>query len=147
METIIGLEALLRWNHPEKGILEASNFITTLEKNPLIIPITEWIISATCLQAKIWQDKNILAGPIAINVSSVQFIQHSLSKVIGEILAETQLSSSCIELEITETVLVEYSDKLYAELDSLKKMGIELVIDDFGTGYSSFILLKTLASK
>ena len=144
---IIGLESLLRWNHPEKGILEAKDFIHILEKNPLMIPLSEWIIQAACQQAKTWQDKKILSFPIAINVSAIQFIQHSPSKVIAKILSETLLNSSCIELEITETVLIEYNDRLYKEIEYLQKMGINLVIDDFGTGYSSLSYLKHLPVK
>ncbi len=144
---IIGLEALLRWNHPEKGILDASKFILNLEKSSLIIPVSEWIIKDVCRQAKIWQDKKILPGPIAINISTVQFIRHSLSKIIADSLAENQLDASSIELEITESVFIEYSDKLYKEINLLKEMNIGLVIDDFGTGYSSLSYLKHLPVK
>ena len=125
-------------------MLLAGDFIRTLEESPLIIPVSEWVIKTACQQAKMWQNKKILPGPIAINVSTIQFSRHSLSKVIREILKETQLSSSCIELEITETIFIEYNDKLYKEIDELQKMGIRLVIDDFGTGYSSLSYLKHL---
>ncbi|WP_242602682.1 EAL domain-containing protein [Legionella taurinensis] len=141
---IIGLESLLRWNHPEKGVLAAGDFIHTLEKSPLIIPVSEWIIKSVCQQAKIWKDKKILPGPIAINVSTVQFLRHSLSNVINAILDEIQLPPSSIELEITETFFIEYNERLYKEIDALKKGGINLVIDDFGTGYSSLSYLKHL---
>ncbi|KTD43156.1 EAL domain-containing protein [Legionella parisiensis] len=141
---IIGLESLLRWNHPEKGIIEASKFIRSLEKSSLMIPVSEWIIKKTCHQAKIWQDQKILPGPIAINISAIQFIRHSLSKIVGEALAENRLNGSCIELEITESVFIEYNDALYKEIETLKGMGVHLVIDDFGTGYSSLSYLKNL---
>ncbi|QRN03205.1 EAL domain-containing protein [Legionella sp. MW5194] len=141
---IIGLESLLRWNHPEKGVLAAGDFIHTLEKSPLIIPVSEWIIKSVCQQAKIWKDKKILPGPIAINVSTVQFLRHSLSNVINAILDEIELPPSSIELEITETFFIEYNERLYKEIDALKKGGINLVIDDFGTGYSSLSYLKHL---
>ncbi|HIE3578442.1 TPA: EAL domain-containing protein [Legionella anisa] len=144
---IIGLESLLRWNHPEKGIIEASKFIHSLEKSSLMIPVSEWIIKNTCHQAKIWCDQKILPGPIAINISTIQFIQHSLSKIVADALAEDQLDGSCIELEITKSVFIEYNDKLYKEIDALKGMGIHLVIDDFGTGYSSLSYLKNLPIK
>ncbi|MCL9684847.1 EAL domain-containing protein [Legionella maioricensis] len=141
---IIGLEALLRWNHPEKGILAAGDFIHTLEQSQLIIPVSEWGIKTVCQQAKIWHDKKILTGSVAINVSTIQFIRHSLSRVVAEVLTDTQLSPSCIELEITETSFIEYNERFYKEMDSLKEMGIKLVIDDFGTGYSSLSYLKHL---
>ncbi|STX28828.1 regulatory protein (GGDEF domain) [Legionella beliardensis] len=141
---IIGLETLLRWNHPEKGVLEASHFIQTLEKSPLIIPVSEWIIKTACKQAKIWQDKHVPFGSVAINISTVQFLRQPLSKLISDVLAETQLDSTCIELEITETIFIEYSDKLFEEIKSLKELGINLVMDDFGTGYSGLSYLKNL---
>lgn len=144
---IIGLEALLRWNHPEKGILDASKFIPNLEKSPLIMPVSEWIIKNVCRQAKSWQDKKILSGPIAINISTIQFIRHSLSKIIAECIAKNQLDASFIELEITESIFIEYSDKLYKEINLLNEMGVSLVIDDFGTGYSSLSYLKHLPVK
>ncbi|VEB37607.1 EAL domain-containing protein [Legionella cherrii] len=144
---IVGLEALLRWAHPEKGVLDAGKFIPNLEKSPLIIPVSEWIIKNVCRQAKKWQDKKMLPGPIAINISTVQFIRHSLSKIIADALAENQLDTSSIELEITESVFIEYSDKLYKEINLLKEMDISLVIDDFGTGYSSLSYLKHLPVK
>ncbi|KTD20796.1 regulatory protein (GGDEF domain) [Legionella lansingensis] len=141
---IIGLETLLRWNHPKKGILEAGDFIHTLEKSPLIVPVSEWIIKTACKQAKIWRDKKILSGSIAINVSAIQFIRHSLSDVLSAILSETQLNSSAIELEITETIFIDYNENLHNEIDALQKMGIHLVMDDFGTGYSGLSYLKHL---
>lgn len=144
---IIGFESLLRWNHPEKGILEASKFIHNLEKSSLIIPVGEWIIKNACRQAKVWGDKQIFSGPIAINISTIQFIRQPLSKLIAEALAENQLNASSIEIEITESVFMEYSDKLYEEINALKEMDVRLVIDDFGTGYSSLAYLKRLPVK
>lgn len=141
---IIGFETLLRWNHPERGVLEADVFIGTLEKSPLIIPVSEWLLKAACRQAKIWQNKKIFSGSIAINISTVQFIRHSLSELVAKTLAETQLSASSIELEITETIFIDYCDNLYDEIDKLQALGINLVMDDFGTGYSSLAYLKHL---
>ncbi|MGQ3887949.1 EAL domain-containing protein [Legionella sp. CNM-1927-20] len=141
---IIGLESLLRWNHPKKGILEAVNFIQTLEKSPLIIPISEWIIKTACKQAKIWQAANVLPGPIAINISTVQFLRQSISELVSKILMETQLDASYLELEITETVFIEYTDKLFKELKTLQRLGVNLVMDDFGTGYSGLSYLKNI---
>lgn len=141
---IIGLESLLRWNHPKKGIIEASKFIRSLEKSSLMIPVSEWIIKTACHQAKIWQKQKILPGPIAVNISTIQFIRHSLSQIVADALAENNLEGSCIELEITESIFIEYNDTLYQEINALKKMDINLVIDDFGTGYSSLSYLKNL---
>lgn len=141
---IIAIESLLRWNHPEKGVLKAADFIHTLEKSTLIIPVSEWVVKMACQQAKKWYDKKILSGPIAINVSAVQFIRHSLSKVIADVLAEIHLKPSCIELEITETSIIECTNNLNKQIEALRSMGIQLVIDDFGTGYSSLSYLKHL---
>lgn len=141
---IVGVESLLRWNHPEKGIIPAGDFIHTLEKSPLMIPISEWVIKTACQQAKDWYDKKILANCVAINVSAVQFIRHSVSELIAKNLTEIQLDPSCIELEITETSFIEYTDNLNKEITALKNMDIKLVIDDFGTGYSSLSYLKHL---
>lgn len=141
---IIGFESLLRWNHPKRGLLEASDFIHILERSPLIIPLSEWIIKTACQQAKTWQEKNLLFGSIAINVSAAQFTRNPLSSIIDSILTEMQLDPTAIELEITETLFIEYNEKLDQEIDSLKKMGISLVMDDFGMGYSGLSYLKHL---
>jgi EAL domain-containing protein (putative c-di-GMP-specific phosphodiesterase class I) len=109
-----------------------------------MIPVSEWIIKTACKQAKAWQKNGILPGPMAINISTIQFIHHSLSKLIADSLKKNDLDASSIELEITETIFIEYNDKLYQEIDELKKMGVDLVIDDFGTGYSSLSYLKNL---
>lgn len=144
---IMGFESLLRWNHPQKGVLEAEKFIHTLENSSLIIPVSEWIIKSICRQAKIWYDQKILFGTLAINISTIQFIRQSLSEITAKALTENQLASSYIEFEITETIFIEYSDKLYNEINALQKMGVNLVIDDFGTGYSNLSYLKHLPIK
>ncbi|STX50436.1 inner membrane protein PLUS sensory box protein LssE [Legionella busanensis] len=143
-EEIIGLETLLRWNHPTKGILEAGSFIETLEKSPLIIPVSEWIIKTACKQAKVWQAANILPGPIAINISTIQFLRQSISELVSKVLIETQLDHSFLELEITESVFIEYSNRVFKEIKALQALGINLVMDDFGTGYSGLSYLKNL---
>lgn len=141
---IIGLEALIRWKHPEKGVLEAKDFITTLESSPLISPVSEWVLKTACQQAKIWQEKKIFSGFIAINLSATQFLNHSISSVVADVLAETQFDPAFLELEITETIVLTHNENLYKEIKKLQQLGVNLVLDDFGTGYSALSYLKLL---
>jgi diguanylate cyclase (GGDEF)-like protein len=141
---IIGLEALIRWEHPEKGVLEAKDFITALETSPLISPVSEWVLKTACQQAKIWQEKKIFSGFIAINLSATQFLNHSISSVVADVLAETQFDPAFLELEITETIVLTHNENLYKEIKKLQQLGVNLVLDDFGTGYSALSYLKLL---
>lgn len=141
---IISLEALLRWNHPTRGKIAAKDFIEILEKNPLILPISKWVIRTVCKQAKKWQQLRLLHVPIAINIAAVQFSKQSISHVISTILKQTKLAPSTIELEITESTFVERNGKVFTEIKALRDLEITLVLDDFGTGYSSFEYLKRL---
>jgi diguanylate cyclase (GGDEF)-like protein len=143
---IIGLETLLRWNSPD-GILEAQDFISALEKSPLMLPVSEWVLRTACKQAKIWREKKILTEPLAINISPVQFRANSLSDLIANILSEVQLEPTAIELEITESIFIDYNDNLYHEIANLQALGINLVMDDFGTGYSGLTYLRNLPIK
>ncbi|MFJ1267915.1 EAL domain-containing protein [Legionella lytica] len=143
-EAVIGLEALIRWRHPDKGVLEAKDFITTLEKSPLIGPVSEWVLKTACQQAKIWQEKKIFSGFIAINLSAAQFLNQSVSAVVADVLAETQFDPTFLELEITETVVLNHNENLYKEIKKLQQLGVNLVLDDFGTGYSALSYLKLL---
>lgn len=144
---LAGLETLLRWNHPTKGLLEASDFMMNLEKSPLIIPITERIIRMVCKQAQIWKEEKLFDGSIAINISAAHFKHHSLSELMRNIFAEHPLCQDTIEFEIMETRFIEYNENLYREIEELEHLGVNLVIDDFGTGYSSLSYLKTLPIK
>ncbi|CAM4429546.1 MAG: Serine/threonine-protein kinase PknD [Legionella sp.] len=141
---IIGLEALIRWKHPDKGVLEAKDFISTLEQSPLIGPVSEWVLKTACQQTKIWQEKKIFSGFIAINLSAVQFLNQSISSVVADVLAETQLDPEFLELEITETIVLNHNENLYKEIKKLQQLGVNLVLDDFGTGYSALSYLKFL---
>ena len=141
---LCGLEALLRWQHPEKGILPASAFIENAEKNLLMEPIGKWVLQHAFMQAKLWQQQGILTVPIAINISAVQFKRHPLSQLIKQILQETQLDPRYIELELTETSLIENTEKVLIDSKNLQELGIHLVLDDFGMGYSNLAYLTHL---
>ena len=139
---ITGLEALLRWQHPELGLVPPDKFIRIAENSGLIVPIGEWVLRTACSQARKWQDEGLLAVPVAVNVSAVQFRQEGFRKLIGRVLQETGLAPQYLELELTESLLLSNEDVTFSVLQELKAMGLKLAIDDFGTGYSSLSYLK-----
>ena len=140
---IAGLEALLRWRHPEKGLISPAEFIPVAEESGLIVPIGTWVLRTACMQARAWQEQGLPNLVMAVNLSPRQFRQGQLAQQVAAVLEETGLSSNCLELEITESLLIDGADKsVLATLEALKTLGITLAIDDFGTGYSSLSYLK-----
>ncbi|MGA9801715.1 MAG: EAL domain-containing protein [Terriglobales bacterium] len=139
---ITGLEALLRWQHPKLGLVPPDKFIRIAENSGLIVPIGEWVLRTACSQVRKWQDEGLLAVPVAVNVSAVQFRQEGFRKLIDRVLRETGLAPEYLELELTESLLLSNADVTLSVLRGLKSMGLKLTIDDFGTGYSSFSYLK-----
>jgi diguanylate cyclase (GGDEF)-like protein/PAS domain S-box-containing protein len=139
---ITGLEALLRWQHPELGLVPPDRFIGIAERSGLILPIGEWVLRTACAQARKWHDEGPRAVPVAVNVSAVQFRQEDFSKLIGSVLLETGLASQYLELELTESLLLSDANATFSTLRDLKALGLSLAIDDFGTGYSSLSYLK-----
>ena len=142
-QTIKGVEALIRWNHPERGILSPFEFIDFAEERGFIIEIGEWVLRTACKQAKIWSDKG-LDIKIAVNLSAIQLHQTKLSDQILNIIQEAQIRPQQIELEVTETMLMDNLETAIKTLTRLQCSGINISIDDFGTGYSSFGYLKHL---
>ena len=138
---IIGFEALIRWNSPDKGVLAPYKFIPIAEETNLIIPLGEWVIRETCKQNKKWHNMGVTLT-CAVNISAKQFLRSNLVNLIKDILNETQLDPKYLELELTETILMEDIEKTVNILNRLKKMGVKISIDDFGTGYSSLSYLK-----
>ncbi|WP_246320953.1 bifunctional diguanylate cyclase/phosphodiesterase [Paenibacillus germinis] len=138
---VIGVEALIRWQHPEWGNISPEEFIPLAEETGLIIPIGEWVLYEACHQNKIWQDTGYPPLRIAVNISSRQFQQNNLVEMVSKTLKETELDPQYLELELTESII---QDSKYAitTMQKLKAMGIHLSIDDFGTGYSSLSYLK-----
>jgi diguanylate cyclase (GGDEF)-like protein/PAS domain S-box-containing protein len=141
---ICGVEALLRWHHPELGMVSPSIFIPIAENSGLIMAIGDWVLREACKQNKIWQDKGLLRIPVAVNVSIKQFSNSVITKSVREILKETGLSPDSLELEITEGIVMGDTETLIATLLELKEIGVQLAVDDFGTEYASLSYLKHL---
>jgi diguanylate cyclase (GGDEF)-like protein/PAS domain S-box-containing protein len=141
---IIGAEALLRWRHPELGLIPPVKFIPLAENNGMIIPIGEWVLRTACAQARQWQEEGFDPLPVAVNVSAVQFRQERFFQVIRSVLEETGLAPQYLELELTESLLLSTADVMLCMLQQLEGTGVRLSIDDFGTGYSSLSYLRRL---
>jgi diguanylate cyclase (GGDEF)-like protein/PAS domain S-box-containing protein len=139
---IVGLEALLRWKHPELGLVPPDRFIRIAENSGLILPIGEWVLRAACSQARKWQDEGLPALTVAVNVSAIQFRQEGFCKLIRRVLEETGLAPRYLELELTESLLLANAEVMLSVVHGLKAMGVTLAIDDFGTGYSNFASLR-----
>jgi diguanylate cyclase (GGDEF)-like protein/PAS domain S-box-containing protein len=139
---VTGLEALLRWQHPDLGLVPPDKFIRIAENSGLIVPIGEWVLQTACRQARKWQDEGLPAVSVAVNVSAVQFRQQGFCELIRSVLHETGLAAQCLELELTESLLLANADVTLSVLRELKSMGLTLAIDDFGTGYSNFTSLR-----
>ncbi|HEY9751100.1 MAG TPA: EAL domain-containing protein [Allocoleopsis sp.] len=140
---IMGFEALIRWRHPERGLISPLDFIPLAEETGLIVPIGQWVLRQACRQLYDWQQLVSSAWPItvSVNLSSRQFIQPDLVDQVGQILHETNLNPRYLKLEITESVVMENAEIATTMLQQLKSLGIQLAIDDFGTGYSSLSYL------
>lgn len=134
---IIGAEALIRWNHPELGLILPNDFIPLAEKIGFINNIGKWVKKTACAQNKTWQEANLPAIPVSINLSASRFMEKDLVSSIQETLEETQLEAQYLEIEITETSILKNEEIVFSLLDELKNLGIKIALDDFGTGYSS----------
>lgn len=138
----IGAEALIRWNHPSLGLLPPLKFIPLAEENGMIIPIGAWVLRSACLQNKVWNANGLHPFHISVNLSSRQFKQKNLVKKISNIIEETGIDPKNLDLELTETIIMEDTKKTISTLEDLKSLGLQLTVDDFGTGYSSLNYLK-----
>lgn len=141
---LVGVEALLRWNHPERGNIPPSNFIPLAEECGLISTLGEWVLRKACRQVKLWQDRYQQNINIAVNVSSQQFFNSDLANIVLKEVFDAGLSPSSLQLELTETILMNDVNETIAILNKLKQAGTSLAMDDFGTGYSSLSYLKRL---
>jgi EAL domain-containing protein (putative c-di-GMP-specific phosphodiesterase class I) len=140
---VVGFEALVRWQHPTRGLISPMDFIPIAEGTGLIVPLGRWVIAESCRQAVEWSARN--GGDpvkIAVNVSVRQFDRSDLPAMVGEVLAETGMPAARLCLEMTESVLMTDTEENLAQLVRLKKLGVTLAIDDFGTGYSSLAYLR-----
>ncbi len=139
---MVGMEALLRWQHPVSGLISPVQFIPLAEENGLILPIGEWVLRSACKQLSAWQKQGYEVPRLAINLSAKQFRQKNMAEIIAEVLKETGVDSRFLGIEITESMLVHNIEEVADTLLKLSNMGLEISIDDFGTGYSSLSYLK-----
>jgi diguanylate cyclase (GGDEF)-like protein/PAS domain S-box-containing protein len=139
---IVGAEALLRWNHPERGIVAPGEFLARAEENGLIVPINEWVLREAAREAKSWQRRGLPPMRIAVNLSPIQFRRRNVSLQVIQALAETGLEPQWLDLEITESIVMDDDENVTSQLRQLTDLGVGLSIDDFGTGYSSLQYLK-----
>jgi diguanylate cyclase (GGDEF)-like protein/PAS domain S-box-containing protein len=139
---ITGVEALIRWQQPDRGLLQPAQFVPIAEDCGLIVQIGRWVLREACRQARAWQKAGLPLLPIAVNVSAVEFRDEGFVGGVRAILSETGLEARYLELELTEGVLMEHAESTAAVLQELKTMGVHLAVDDFGTGYSSLSYLQ-----
>ncbi|MEE4012204.1 EAL domain-containing protein [Roseibium sp. FZY0029] len=139
---IIGAEALVRWQHPVLGRMMPGEFITLAEESGLIVPLGRWVTREACRQNKEWQDSGLLPITVGVNVSARQFRDRGLISDVREALRETGLGATYLELELTESLLIQNADQAVELMDDFRRLGVKLAIDDFGTGYSSLTALK-----
>jgi diguanylate cyclase (GGDEF)-like protein len=141
---IVGAEALVRWMHPEWGLVRPARFIPLAEETGLIVPIGEWMLREACRQTRAWLDAGLAPGAVSVNLSVRQFRQEGLVRTVSRVLEETRLNPSQLEMELTESMVMHNVDAAIAILQGLKQLGVALSLDDFGTGYSSLSYLKDL---
>jgi EAL domain-containing protein (putative c-di-GMP-specific phosphodiesterase class I) len=139
---ITGAEALIRWQHPDRGLVSPLQFVPIAEECGLILPIGQWVLRQACQQARAWQDAGMRAIPVAVNVSSVEFRKEEFINNVWTTLKDTLLEPRYLELELTESVLMKHVESTASTLKALKDMGTTLAVDDFGTGYSSLSYLS-----
>lgn len=140
--TVVGMEALLRWHHPEMGPVPPARFIPIAEEHGLIVPIGEWVLREACRQNRVWQDKGLPPCPVAVNLSALQFRQRNVVELIRDVLRESGLDPRWLELELTESLIMDEAENTIDTLHNLKAVGVSLAIDDFGTGYSCLSYLR-----
>jgi EAL domain-containing protein (putative c-di-GMP-specific phosphodiesterase class I) len=139
---VVGAEALLRWRHPEKGPISPAEFIPAAESGGLIVAISNWVLKEVCQQIMKWKGEGLCVVPVAINCSAIQFRQGNLIEDVRRALISSKLDPRLLELELTESILIEDAEKVVEMIHQLKRLGVKLSIDDFGTGYSSMAYLK-----
>lgn len=141
---MVGVEALVRWQHPERGLVPPGQFIPIAERSGLIAEIDTWVLATACRQMRQWQVEGKALDFVAVNISSRLFSHHDLCRQVEKVLAETQLAPAHLELEVTESAVMDDPDRALEQLHHLRDLGLQLAIDDFGTGYSSLLRLKRL---
>jgi len=140
----VGVESLVRWQHPERGLVGPDEFIALTEETGLIVPLGAWVLREACRQWKVWEESGTPAPRIAVNLSTRQLGQPDLVEVVADVLEETGMDPAQLSLEITESTVLEDTESALGTLEALKRQGVRISLDDFGTGYSSLALLKRL---
>jgi len=141
---ITGVEALLRWRHPERGLISPSGFLSALEDSGLILPVGRWIVQTACRQAQAWREQGLPTIQMSVNLSGRQIVERSLLQTVTDCLADSGLGPGSLELELTEGFVMQQPEEVVELLDSLRALGVNIAIDDFGTGHSSLSYLKQL---
>jgi EAL domain-containing protein (putative c-di-GMP-specific phosphodiesterase class I) len=141
---IIGVEALLRWHHPTQGIVPPLEFIAVLEESGLIIQVGKWVLATACLQGEAWRRRGFGDIKVNVNISAKQFSDSNLLQYVDEALKISRFPAHLLNLEITESLLIDNKDRVLQVLDDLNDKGVSMSIDDFGTGYSSMAYLKNM---
>ncbi|ADU32043.1 sensor domain-containing protein [Evansella cellulosilytica] len=141
-EKVVGVEALIRWNHPTLGMVSPGHFIPIAEDTGLIVPIGEWVFDAVCKQVKRWENTGFPPLVVSLNFSAIQMLQKGLVTKVKNLLEKNQVEGHWIEVEMTESLILEHDNDILNKLEGLKQLGIHIAIDDFGTGYSSLSYLK-----
>jgi diguanylate cyclase (GGDEF)-like protein len=142
---VVGAEALVRWQSPTLGLISPAQFIPTAEKSGLIVELGQWVLEEACRQMRLWQDQGAPAMTIAVNLSPVQFRRGGVELVVERALRNSGLHPHCLELEVTESTLVQDTEKFIQSLERIKALGVRIAIDDFGTGYSNLSYLQRFA--
>jgi EAL domain-containing protein (putative c-di-GMP-specific phosphodiesterase class I) len=140
---VFAVEALVRWNHPKLGLVPPIKFIPAAEETGLIVPIGDWVLHEACRQNKAWQDAGLAPMVVSVNVSARQFREKNLVARVAGALKESGLQARYLELEVTESLIMQDFDLAVAIMEELRRLGVQLSIDDFGTGYSSLSALKS----
>lgn len=142
-DRVVGLEALLRWDHPTRGLLLPADFLAVAEESNLILPIGAWVLNEACRQLKLWQDQYPYLGNVSVNVniSDKEFSQPNLTEIVAQALSSSGLKGTSLRLEITERVLVDNFTTANLMIQSVQAMGVQVQMDDFGTGYSALAYL------
>jgi EAL domain-containing protein (putative c-di-GMP-specific phosphodiesterase class I) len=141
---LVGVEALVRWEHPQRGLVSPAQFIPVAERTGLIARIDAWVMRQACQQMCQWQQAGVKLSFVAVNVSSRLFAGRELYQQVAQVLRETGLDPDCLELEVTESAVMEDPEVALEHMHRLRELGVRLAIDDFGTGYSSLLRLKRL---
>ena len=140
--TLVGFEALLRWNDPQQGLIPPGEFIALAEETGLIVPISEWVIREACRQIRAWLDCGATPVPVSLNISSLHFQHARLAPLVQNALAAHKVDATLLELEVTESLFLDDMESAISTLTRLREAGVRIAIDDFGTGYSSLSYLK-----